>query len=236
MSEQLKALVKLAHIDAKAKTIDERLKGIPVELEERRAGVQRLETLVARQKQNLADAERLLASQEVDLANRNELLSKAKGKGAKAKNMREAEAAERELDGIRRSIKDGEVERDNLKARIAKTRSTLDEPEKALAEAKAELEAAEAAIEARLSELRAERAVAVEGRDEMVKLIDKDMRRVYDRVVRARTPAVCEVVEGACGLCRMAVPPQRVAQILRGEIMQCHACMRFLYVPRSLEG
>lgn len=235
MREQLRALVKLAEIDAKARGIDDRLKGIPVEIEERRQGVQRLQDLVQRQRGSLAEAERLLATQEQDLLARNEALSKAKSKGAKAKNGREAEAAERELEAIRRSIKDGETHRDALKERIERMRSTLGEPEKALEEARAELAAAEAEVEGKLAVLREERTGVVAGREVFAKQIIKDHMRIYDRIVKGKPPAVCEVVAGSCGACRMAVAPQRLLQIQRGEILNCQSCQRFLYTKSILE-
>lgn len=233
--EQLRALVKLAEIDAKARAIDDRLRGIPQELQERRQAVERLQDLVERQGRALLDAERLLASQEQDLAARNEALSKAKSKSAKAKNGREAEAAERELEAVRRSIKDGETHRDGLKERIERMRSSLSEPEKALEEARADLATAEAELEGRLAALREERAGVVMGREVFAQQIPKDHMRVYDRIVKGKPPAVCEVVAGSCAACRMAVPPQRLAQIQRGEILNCQSCLRFLYTPSILE-
>jgi hypothetical protein len=126
--EQLRALVELTAIDTKAKLIDERLAGIPAELEARRMAVRKLSDLVARQEAALVEAETLLGSQEKDLQTRNDAVSKAKGKGAKAKNTREADAAERELETARRSIKDGEAEKAKLKERIERTRVALDQP------------------------------------------------------------------------------------------------------------
>jgi uncharacterized protein len=233
--EQLRALVKLAEIDAKARGIDDRLKGLPLELEERRQAVRRLEDLVARQKQALLDAERLLGTQEQDVVTRNEALSKAKAKGAKAKNGREAEAAEREVEAVRRSIKDGETQRDALKERLEKMRGGLGEPEKALEEAKADLATAEAELEGKLAALREERGGVVAGRETYAKVIHKDHMRIYDRIVKGKPPAVCEAIGGVCVACRMAVAPQRFAQIQRGEILNCQSCQRFLYTKASLE-
>lgn len=230
MREQLRALVKLAEIDSLARGIDDRLKGIPAELDERRAAVRALEGLVERQRATIAEAERLLAQQDSDIAARNEMLSKAKGKSAKARTMREAEAAERELDGIRRSIKDGETEKERLRERIAQTTVALEEPSKTLEEQKAELAESEAAAEAKLAELRAEREKVVAGRDEYARKIDKQYIRLYDRLRTKLTPAVAEVVGETCTGCRMQMPPQRFIQLQRGtEIMQCQMCQRIVY-------
>ena len=235
MREQLRALVKLAEIDANAKDIDEKLKGIPAELEERRGAVAKLQALVERQRAFISEAERLLSQQEIDLASRNDALSKAKAKGAKAKSMREQDAAERELDAVRRSIKDGEAERERLKERIAATRSGLEAPEKALVDAKAELDEAAAASEGRLETLRGDRERVVSGRDEWVRKIDKPVYRTYERLRPKLFPVVTEAVGEVCSSCRMAIAPQRYIQLLKGaELMQCQHCQRYLYHRDSL--
>jgi predicted nucleic acid-binding Zn-ribbon protein len=227
--EQLKALVQLAEIDSKARGIDDQLQGLPRELEDRRNAVKKLEELVQRQRTSLSDAERLLAQQEIDLATRNEALSKAKSKGAKAKNAREADMAERELDGTRRSIKDGETERDRLKERIEKTRIGLAGPQGSLDEARAELATAEGELEGKLETLRSERTAIVQGREVFVAKIAKEHMRVYDRIVKGKSPPVCEIVNGICSACRMSVAPQRAVQTQKGEILNCQMCQRFLY-------
>lgn len=230
MREQLRALIKVAEIDALARGIDDRLKGIPAELEERRSAVRALESLVERQRAAIAEAERLLAQQDADIVSRNDGLSKAKGKSAKARTMREAEAAERELEAIRRTIKDGEVEKERLKEQVAQTTASLEAPMQTLEEQKAELAAAEQASEAKLSELRIEREKIVVGRDEWARKVDKQYLRLYDRLRTKLVPAVCEVVAETCTGCRMQMPPQRFIQLQKGtEIMQCQMCNRIVY-------
>lgn len=236
MRDQLRALVKLAEIDSLAKNIDDRLKGIPIELEERRMGVKRLEELVAKQKSGIGEAERLFTQQESDIASRNDQLGKSRSKSAKARTMREAEAAERELETVRRTIKEGEGERDRLKERIEKTRTGMAEPEKALAEQQADLATAEIASEARLSELRIEREKTLVGRSEVVAKIDKANLKVYDRL---RTKLACPVAEAlnqTCMACRISIAPNRFMQITKAtEIMPCLHCMRIMYVKSSIE-
>lgn len=230
MREQLRALVRLAEIDARARGIDDQMKRIPAEIEERRAAVRSLETLVERQRQAILEAERLLAQQDMDLAARNDQLAKAKAKSAKARTMREVEAAERELEAIRRSIKDGETERERLRDKIAEIRLSLEEPEKTLADQKAELARAEEAAESKLAALRAEREGVISGRDEWARKIDKQYIRLYERVRQKLVPPVVEVVGETCTGCRMQIPLQHFMQIQRGaEITQCQSCARIVY-------
>ncbi len=234
--EQLRALVSLAEIDAKARSLEDRLRALPGELEDRRAALRRLEALVAGQRAAIGEAERLLALEELDLTTRGEALSKAKSKSAKARNGREAELAEREVEAVRRTIKDGETQRDALKERLERMRAGLAEPEEALAEAKTELESVERTIEPTLASLREERDRIVVGREGYAKALPKETLRLYQRVVKGRPPAVCEVLDGSCAACRMAVAPQRLIQIQRGEVLNCQSCQRFLYVQASLDA
>ncbi len=236
MRDQLKALVRLAEIDSLAKDIDDRLKGIPIELEERRAGVRRLEDLVARQKAGIDEAQRLFTQQELDISARTDQLGKSRSKSAKARTMREAEAAERELETVRRTIKDGEGERDRLKERIEKSRAGLTDPETALAEQKAELELAETASALKLAELRIEREKTLVGRSEVAAKIDKAQLRIYDRLRTKLSPAVAEAANATCMACRISIAPNRFMQLAKGnEIMPCLHCMRILYVKSAIE-
>ena len=120
MQDQLSALIKLAEIDSSARDIDDRIAAIPAEIEGRKSALSQLEQLVGSQRAKLEEAETLLHTHEKDLEERAHSLARAKMKGAKARNMKEADAAERELEGIRRSMRDAETERDRLKATIEK--------------------------------------------------------------------------------------------------------------------
>lgn len=230
MQDKLRSLVRLAEIDASARGLDEQLEGIPRELEERRAAVEALEALVAGQRAQLASAEKLLAQQEEEIKTRNDMLARSKSKGAKARTMREAEAAERELEAIRRSIRDAETEKERLAGLVEQTRTVLEKPLAELEEQKRALAESEQGSEQRLAELRAEREKVVAGRERWAQEIPKPIYRRYERIRPKIHPAVAEVVDATCTGCRMRLPPQLANQIRAvTDIYQCPHCQRFLY-------
>ncbi|HJL15051.1 MAG TPA: C4-type zinc ribbon domain-containing protein [Sandaracinaceae bacterium LLY-WYZ-13_1] len=230
MQDQLRALVRLAEIDASARHIEEQLQGIPEELEERRHAVKALEDLVGAQKAQMEEAETLLAQQEDELKMRSDLLARSKAKSAKARNMREAEAAERELDAIRRSIREAEQEKERLQGVIEETKGVLAEPLAELEEQKSALDQAQEGSDEKLAQLRQERDEAVKGREEHAGKIPKRVYRRYERIRPKIHPAVVEAVDGVCKGCRMRIPPQLYNQIVAGDdFYQCQACHRFLY-------
>lgn len=239
MIESLRALVRLSKIDAAAREIDRELQAVPARIAETRSDIERLAMLLGRERDDLGQAERLRASHEEEIARHTESLSRAKAKAAKARNAREAEAVERELEVARRSIKEREAERERLAGAIEAQRKTLAEHAGEFEKLRAMLAEDEAAAATKLAELKARRAEVTVGRDEIAALIDRTTLRRYEQVRDKRGSGVCEVqASGVCGGCRMQIPPQRVVELLRGtatELLQCPHCQRFVYTPQMIE-
>lgn len=235
MQDKLRALVRLAEIDASARHLDEQLSGIPQELDERRAAVKSLEVLVGGQKTQMDEAEALLTQQQADLKTRSDMLARSRAKSAKARNMREADAAERELDAIRRSIRDGEEEKTRLEGVIQATRGVLEGPLTELEEQKTALDAAEAASGENLTNLAAERDEVTKGREEFSVHVPKPIYRRYERIRPKIHPAVVEARDGICQGCRMTIAPQLYNQLIAADdFYQCQQCQRFLYYKDTI--
>ena len=153
MREELLALAKLAEMDDSARDIDAELKQIPQSLEELRDNVQTLETMLAQERQQLAEAEELKVQQSTELKERNEGLQRARKKVAQASSIREADAAEREVDANRRSMKEREDELGRIGQAIEAKTASLAEREKDFEEAKGVLQSTEESSKARMTEL-----------------------------------------------------------------------------------
>lgn len=236
MIEELRALVRLAAIDDSARDLNNELKAIPKRIDEMRADVQRLETLLANERSQLKDAETLKGQQDAQVSESNDKISKAKSKGAKATNARETDAAERELEAIRRGLKDREEEQKRLSDAITKVRSSLETHEKEFEAFKNLFIEEEKAARTRVAELEAERDKVLAGREELAKKVPTTVVKRYERVRDKRGTGVSEIRDGNCTECRVQVLPQQFIQIQRGEaIDQCHHCQRVLFVRALLD-
>ena len=89
--EQLVALAKLGRIDASTHDFDQELKEIPKEVDQLRESVSLLEGLLAKERRDLEEAQRLCELQDTGVKEAADGIAKAKAKSAKAKNAREAE-------------------------------------------------------------------------------------------------------------------------------------------------
>jgi len=229
LREELLALAKLAEMDDSARDIDAELKQIPQSLEELRDNVQTLETMLAQERQQLAEAEELKVQQSTELKERNEGLQRARKKVAQASSIREADAAEREVDANRRSMKEREDELGRIGQAIEAKTASLAEREKDFEEARGVLQSTEESSKARMTELEEQRAQMLDGREGLVAKVPKAIVKRYDRLKTGITNVVIIIKDGTCPGCRMALPPQLNIELQRGdELHQCPHCRRMI--------
>ncbi len=229
MREELVALAKLAEMDDSARDIDAELKQIPQQLEELRGSVQMLESMLSQERDQLAQAETLKAQQSAELKERGEGLQRARKKVAQSSNIREANAAEREVDANRRAIKEREDELGRIGDTIEAKTASLAEREKDFEEAKGVLQSQEESTKVRIAELEEQRGVLLHGRELLVEKVPNNVVKRYERLRGGIPNAVIIVKDGTCNGCRMALPPQLNIELQRAdELHQCPHCRRII--------
>jgi predicted nucleic acid-binding Zn-ribbon protein len=238
--EQLAALAGIAEIDAEALRTENELKEIPERLGELAADVARLGEMLEAERTEVREAETLLAAQDEELQNQSQALARSKAKSARARNMREADAVERELEVIRRSMKERDEERGKLKAAMAKRATSVTKHEQELAELEKFAAEERQKAEARLTELRAVLEKVMAGRRELAAKIPKEILRRYDMIrdKRAGLGAVPVISKGGiCGGCNTSLRPMQAVAVLRSETFeQCPRCNRLLFSPDALKA
>jgi len=233
--EELKALIKLAEIDEASRDVEDELEAIPRRLEEMKADLAKLEELLDREKQQLSEAEGLRNATSDELSTRNEMLVRARAKAAKARSAREAEAAERELDAVRRSSRDREGERERLEEALGQMREAYEAHEKELTDFRAEVAEEEKTGTARAEELQKKLDDVKAGRMEAASKVPRQVLARYDRIRRNRPSPVVEVIESTCQGCRLQITPMQFQKLHYADsIEQCPHCMRFLFLKDVL--
>jgi uncharacterized protein len=234
--EQLVALAKIADIDAEALRADTELREIPQRMGSLQGDVKKLSELLAAEKQQVLDADKLLQAQEEEISNSSQALAKSKAKGARIRNTREADAVERELETIRRVMKDREAERDTLRDAIGKRRSSLEKHEREFSELEKFAADEQAKADIRLAELNQVRDRILTGRGELVAKVPADVLKRYD-MIRSKRGGIgmAAIKNSTCSGCFVVLAPQQVIGIQRGdEFQQCPRCQRILYSPEAI--
>jgi predicted nucleic acid-binding Zn-ribbon protein len=235
--EQLAALAKIAEIDAEALRSDTELKDIPERMAELDGDVRRLGEMLEAERTELNEADALLVAQEEELQNQSQSLARSKAKGARARNMREADAVERELEVIRRSMKEREEERATLRGAIEKRRGSVGKHEKELAELQKFADEERQKAEARITELQAIRERVMAGRRDLAAKIPADVLRRYEMIREKRQAGAVPIKNGICGGCNTAVRPNQAIAVRRGETFeQCPRCQRLLFSLEAIKA
>lgn len=237
MIEQFVALAKIADIDADALRTENELREIPARIEALQGDVKKLGELLTAEKQSLADADRLLAAQDEELSNQNQALARSKQKGARARNMREADAVERELETIRRLMKEREAERAQLKEAITKRRLSVEKHDKEFLELESYAAQEQTKADARTAELRAALESVLAGRAALATKLPGDVLRRYDMIRSKRQGlGAAAIKDSSCSGCFVVLTPQQVIAIQRGqEFAQCPRCQRILYSREAVQ-
>ena len=236
MQEVLTALAKLARLDEAARDIEDELNSIPNGLEEMRGNLKLLETALQAERDRKEDAEEVQRTQRADITARQESLARARTKAGQARNVKEMNASEREIEANRRLIKEREEDATKLEEALSNFAATLNDHESKLAEFRSLYDAQNAEAEKRIGELNAAKDKALAGRETFVEQIPVPEYRRYERLRQARGTGVAMASTAACPACSMAMSAQVFNELQVGsELHQCSSCNRFLIWSGWLE-
>jgi predicted nucleic acid-binding Zn-ribbon protein len=172
-----------------------------------------------------------------ELRQLNIQVDKAREKLARCRNEKEANAAQREVEEIRRMHREREFEIQKLVGLIGDARADLakvDAERASIAEQIDETqgEAVEKVrgLEAQLAEQLAKKAKALDG-------LSRSLRGRYETVSNKRGSGVAAAVGGSCSACHIEISPMMYQEIMRlQELFTCPSCLRILYYAEKAPG
>ncbi len=232
MKAELEQLIALQHADTAIRRLQAELEAIP----QRRAEIEKdfdqrafeFKSVETR----LHDAREKRAHLEREMAETRARAEKAERDLMSSTNSKAYEAAIREIDAAKKEISKLETQVLELMETIEQSEKELGEKEPEVARLREELnkrlEAFEEQTRAQSEEIGRRR----EERDRALSTLPKNMSALYNRIsARIRDGvAVAEARNSSCTACFMALRPQMMADVRRGEeIIVCDNCSRILY-------
>jgi len=149
-----------------------------------------------------------------------------------AQNQKEYETAMRETDALQKQVAAYETQ-------TLENMTSLEEVDKEIEGRADEINTIDqkrsdalAEFDAQIEKDRADLKRVEGGREDVFKTLPTNLAAVYNRLSqRSRDGiAVAEVVNGSCSACFMALRPQMLVEVKRGEqIITCESCTRILY-------
>ena len=236
MRDQLKLLEELQRHDARLQELESVMKSLPEKLRAAEFALRELEKLLTKEREELLDTEVFRKTQEDDQKDAEQLLSRAKSKLSQVKNLREANAVQREVETTRRQMDSRQEDVQKLATALAQQREKIDEHEARLAAERQAVESQRDGVEQKLRELAEQQAEIRVTREAVAKLVKPDVLRKYGTIRMRRGMAVVPVRNGTCMGCNMNIPPQLYNVLQRGSSLElCPNCNRIIYWAKLLE-
>lgn len=236
MKAELQQLVALQKLDTSIRRLQEELEAIPTrraeieaEFDQRAFEIRALET-------SRDEARHSRSHLETEIAEQRTRAERAERNLMSSKKQDEYTAAIREADAARKQISALETQVLEQMEASEKAEGSLNERADEIASLNSDRDARMKAFDEE-TRLQAEKvATSRSERERLLNELPKHMASLYARIsARIRDGvAVAEARNGACMACFMALRPQAMAQVRRGEeVVTCDNCNRILYYAPS---
>ncbi len=237
MNSQLQFLIELQKLDRRIFQILDVQQKAPELLKAAESPYQEILTHLQSLKNTGESLVKQQRSSERELATQEDLLHKVRSRLSELKTNKEYQAHLYEIEQARKkkdSIEESVLE---VMERVEENNKAVKELEGQASEAQEVFDAEKVRLESQSAELVNELTDLERQQNIVADTVGEPLLARYNRLKTMRKGfAVAEVQDGACGGCRLQLPPQLVAEVRRGdELMDCSYCHRILFMAHHLE-
>jgi hypothetical protein len=236
--EQIALLEELSAIDMDIRRIDEQLEKHRGNLGGMRSELKALEERLKVDRDSLQSLEKTRGEAHQELRNMTQQIERSREKLQRSRNERESNAAQREIEELRKLHRDREDEIERLNTAGDALKAAIEQSDTKRAGIGRELDGTSEGITASLNELEADKKTRSDRRKEFVAKLPNALYRRYESIRTRRPVAIAKTHDGTCLGCHMSIPPMMFQKMLRQEeFEQCPSCRRILYyVPAPAPG
>ncbi len=228
--DHIRALEELASMDAEVKALEEKLAEERGVLSTLRDSLKKLDERLQLDRATLSGTDKQRAELQLDIRTMMQQIEHSRDKLNRSRTERESQAAQRELEELRKLVRDREDEITRLETDTASVRAAVADTEAEHKRVEDELAAKEGDIQAKVAQLEADRTQKGGGRDAIVKRLPPQIYRRYEMIRGRRGNALATTTDGTCKACNMSLPPQLFHKLRREPVLeQCPSCNRLIY-------
>jgi predicted nucleic acid-binding Zn-ribbon protein len=227
---QIEALENLSSLDAEIAALEEEL-GVEREaLGKKKTELDGLEAKMAASQASMTEMERVRNELVQEARQMSVQMERSREKLGRCRTEREVNAAQREIEELRKLYRDREQEVEKIQALVAQGRAEIEETSARRNDVAGQLGQNEGAVASKLRELETAAAGKYGQRDALVKGVQPTLYRRYEMIRKKRGSAIAHITEGICSGCHMRISPMAFQQLMRGdEFQQCPSCNRIIY-------
>jgi predicted nucleic acid-binding Zn-ribbon protein len=228
--DQIRALEKLAQIDAELKEIEDQLTQERSTLDGLKSSIAKLDDKLATDRASLASMDKTRGELVQDVRNMSQQVEHSREKLSRSRTEREANAAQRELEELRKLMRDREDEIGRLNGDHETSRLQIEATETEHARLFTDLSAREGDINSKLTIEEGKAQGKRTEREAAIKALPPQLYRRYETIRSKRSTALARTTDGTCKACHMSLPPQLFHRLRREPTLdQCPSCNRLIY-------
>jgi hypothetical protein len=228
--EQIAPLEELSSIDVELRRVEEALEKHEKGLSGMRSEVQGLEDRIKADRETVAAMDRTRSDLMGEMRQMTSQIERSREKLGRSRNERESNAAQREVEELRKLHRDREEELERLNTAADHAKAAIEDADKKRAALSGELSGSADGITTSIGELSAQKAKLTEDRARVVAQLPAVLYRRYETVRTRRPVAIARTTDGTCLGCHLSVPPMMFQKMRRQEeFEQCPHCRRIIY-------
>ncbi|MDX2051137.1 MAG: C4-type zinc ribbon domain-containing protein [Polyangiaceae bacterium] len=199
-------------------------------LEGKRQKLKELQARVASAAQGLQEMDRTRSELLTEVRQMSVQLDRSREKLSRCRTEREANAAQREVEEMRKLYRDREQEIEKLASISEQGKLELEKTTAERDKLEGELGANEGTVTTHLTELERRSKLIEDERKALVSGLNVVLYRRYELVRKRRGSAIAYTSDGICSACHVRIAPMMFHTLMRGtSFEQCPNCNRILY-------
>ena len=233
---QIEALERLGALDAELVNLSEDLAREKVGLQNKRSRLEELTRRLESGRSSFAEMDRTRGELVAEIRQMNVQIERSREKHTRCRTEKETLAVQREIEELRKLLRDREVEVERLGQLTEQARSDISRIESEQAQLTNDLDSIEGPAIERCKVLELEISEKESLRKACVAKVRPQTYRKYELIRKRRGSAVAYTSNGTCSACHISIPPMKLQQLMRQvDFDTCPNCNRLLYFKVSVE-
>lgn len=235
LREQLKVLVNLQEVDLKIDSLKKKKFSLPSHLKTINDTLQKSQAAISLKNTALAEIEKSLRQTQAALELNQDRLKRAHGKLEGVHNSQEFQAANKEIDQLKKLNSTLEEQLKKSKTEVGAIQTEIENMNLEISVTQEEQISKAALISSESSQINTQISSLEQERLQFVPNMNKRILALYDRVRVARNGlGLVPALNGRCSGCNLSLPPQLFNEIMKyNNAQSCPNCNRILFVPEQ---
>lgn len=205
----------------------------PREIKPREEKLAQMETMVTTLNDEIVDLSRKIGMIDVELAEARMQHKKYEHQQMQIRKPKEFEALNAEIYAVKQRIDELNKDKKDIERKVEEKSKNLDEINPRYSHEKELIEQERLEIAAKVEEMKPQYEELTMKKDALANMLPADIKvsvLAMEKNTRYKNGIVAEVNKNMCGGCKVALPPQLVADVRRAKaIKKCPYCGRLLY-------